>query len=288
MGGKVIQPTGTNTWVMHLNDAAHYTVSTDEANNILIQLRLANSGPAPPQIGGGTCSNATFNGTYFYTSNGTELSGGQAVPYGGFGKFGVDGMGNFSGGPDYASLNGQQPTFSADGTYTVQTNCAGSVSISGLTFQLVNNGQALVMAVSTPSEVVTGVAYRTTAKSTPVTCGTGALSGAYGYLLAGFAGNSPYSDAGQFVADGNGNGSVASVANVGENGPQATGSGTYTVSSDCSGTASITNQIGTANYRFAIVKDGQVALFFETDSGRTVSGVFTPMFEAPQPSVRNG
>jgi hypothetical protein len=40
MNGKIIQQTGPNTWVMHLDDAAHYTVGLDLANNILIQVRL--------------------------------------------------------------------------------------------------------------------------------------------------------------------------------------------------------------------------------------------------------
>jgi hypothetical protein len=47
MGGKVTQQTSfvlgkvaVSTWVMHLNDAAHYTVGQCEANNILVQLRL--------------------------------------------------------------------------------------------------------------------------------------------------------------------------------------------------------------------------------------------------------
>ena len=52
MGGKIIQQTGTNTWVMHLNDAAHYTLSSDEANNVLIQLRLSSSSVTPAQTGG--------------------------------------------------------------------------------------------------------------------------------------------------------------------------------------------------------------------------------------------
>lgn len=46
VGGRAVQQTSSSTWVMHLNDAAHYTISQCEANNILIQLRLAVS-PAP-------------------------------------------------------------------------------------------------------------------------------------------------------------------------------------------------------------------------------------------------
>jgi uncharacterized protein (TIGR03437 family) len=53
MGGSIIQPTGANTWALHLNDAAHYTLSSAEANNILIQVRLqAPVGPPPTTITG--------------------------------------------------------------------------------------------------------------------------------------------------------------------------------------------------------------------------------------------
>ncbi len=51
MGGNILQQTGTNTWVMHLNDAAHYTISQDEANNILIQLQISSAQTAAPTGG---------------------------------------------------------------------------------------------------------------------------------------------------------------------------------------------------------------------------------------------
>ncbi len=47
-GGSVIQTMGTNVWVLHLNDAAHYTLGSEEANNILIQIRLQPSGSPGP------------------------------------------------------------------------------------------------------------------------------------------------------------------------------------------------------------------------------------------------
>lgn len=157
-----------------------------------------------------------------------------------------------------------------------------------LTFQVVNSGQGVVLAVSTPSAVVTGAAYRQTAAATPATCGNGSLSGGYGYVLTGFVNSSVYSDAGQLTVDGNGNGSTTSVANVGGSISASMATGSYNVASDCSGTATITNQSGTLHYQFAIVRDCQAALFFGTDSGRTVSGIFTPQFAAPQQSVVNG
>jgi uncharacterized protein (TIGR03437 family) len=146
----------------------------------------------------------------------------------------------------------------------------------------------MVVAISTSGAIVVGTAFRQTARTSPIQCETGSLSGAYGYLLTGVAGNSVYTNAGQFVADGNGIGTVTSVANLGGNVSQVTGNGTYSVAGDCTGTARVSNQNGTVNYRFAIVRDGQSALFFETDSGTTVSGAFTPQFVAPNQAVVNG
>jgi hypothetical protein len=88
-----------------------------------------------------------------------------------------------------------------------------------------------------------------------------------GYFLVGAASGSAYSDAGQFVVDGDGNGTVVSVANTGGTVSHVTGSGTYTVAKDCTGTAQVNNQNGSLNYQFAIAKDGQVALFFGLCAG---------------------
>jgi uncharacterized protein (TIGR03437 family) len=79
MGGKIIQPTTPNTWVMHLNDAAEYTISSHEANNILIQLRLAPGSGAPPPPTGGVFV-APYDGTLYLT-----CIGGSAVAVSQFG-----------------------------------------------------------------------------------------------------------------------------------------------------------------------------------------------------------
>ncbi len=252
---------------------------------------------ATPQIGGGTCSTAMVSGTYFYLLGGTVVSGSRAVSYAELGKLVADGNGNVSG-QSFASTGGTQTNNSLVGTYEIQSNCAGSIGLTvnsqfteTLTFQVVNNGQGVVLAISSSSAVVVGTAYRQTASASPIQCGNGSLSGAYGYVLTGIApvsGGSLYSDAGQFVTNGNGNGSVASVANVGGSVSQVNATGTYTVASDCSGTAQVTSQNGTLDYRFALVRDGQVALFYGSDPGWTISGIFTPQFTAPSQSVVNG
>jgi hypothetical protein len=38
--GGVLEPAGPDSWILHLSDAAHYTVGLDPADNILIQVRL--------------------------------------------------------------------------------------------------------------------------------------------------------------------------------------------------------------------------------------------------------
>jgi hypothetical protein len=44
MGGRVIEQTGPDTWVMHLDDAASFTVDDNDAD-FLIQIRLVRTGP---------------------------------------------------------------------------------------------------------------------------------------------------------------------------------------------------------------------------------------------------
>jgi len=260
---------------------------------IILAAMNVQAASAAPQIGGGTCSTSMVTGTYFYLLSGSVASGGGAAPYAELGKLVADGMGGVSG-QSFASVNGQQTTYTLTGTYTVQPNCAGSISLSNsqttntLAFQIVNSGEGMVVAIATSGAVVVGTASRQSAGTSAIQCGTGSLSGGYGYLLTGVAGNSVYTNAGQFVADGNGNGSVASVTNVGGNVAQVTATGTYSVASDCSGTARVSNQNGTVNYRFAIVRDGQSALFFETDAGATVSGAFTTQFAPPNQAIVNG
>ena len=253
-------------------------------------------GQTRPQIGGGTCSTSMVSGTYFYLVGGEVASSGGGAIYAELGKLVADGSGNVSG-QSYASVGGQQTTYSLSGTYTVQANCAGTITVTNgqttnnLAFQVTNNGQGMIVAIFTSSAIVRGSAYRQTASATPIQCGNGSLSGAYGYGLSGVApvsGGVVYADAGQFVADGNGNATGASVANFGGSVSQTNATGSYSVASDCSGVAQVTNQNGTLNYRFALVQDGQAALFFESDPGWTTSGIFTPQFAAPSQSVLNG
>ena len=197
------------------------------------------------------------------------------------------------------NLNGRTIPYSLTGSYVVQSNCSGTISLkqnpqtsATLTFQVIDQAQAMILAVSTSGEVVAGRAYRVTAGSGTPQCGNGSLSGAYGYLFTGYASVSGqsyiYSDSGEVTSYGNGNLATASTANLGGTFSNIKGTGTYSVSNNCQGTASITTLTGTSNYVFAVVQDGQTVLFLETDTGTTVGGTAQPQFSAPQQAVVNG
>ncbi len=237
------------------------------------------------------------NGTYFYILTGTVQTGPAQVPYAELGELVANGSGGVSG-TSFTNLNGEGKTNSLVGTYAIQSNCSGSITlsvnsqtISALTFQVINNAQAMILAISNNGEVVTGRAYRTTAGTGTPQCSNGSLSGTYGYVLTGFAtvsgGSYLYSDSGQMVADGNGNLTSTTVANVGGTFSNIAGTGSYSVTNQCLGTATVITPSGNSNYEFAIAQDGQTILFLETDQGTTVGGTGQPQFAPAQQSVVN-
>ncbi len=120
MNGKIVQQTGPGTWVMHLNDAAHYTISQCEANNILVQIRLA-----------GTCSLKSLSGTYTYVFRGFELSNRRNEDEHGFsavGRLVGDGNGNFTGKDTVSNAGAITRERQYTGTYTLNTDCTGSAT----------------------------------------------------------------------------------------------------------------------------------------------------------------
>jgi hypothetical protein len=75
----------------------------------------------------------------------------------------------------------------------------------------------------------------------------------------------------------NGSGGVTTsgFANVGAGGSLISGTGTYSIASDCSGTAQLINAYGVSNYNVAVVGGGTV-LFMATDAGSTYGGAAQP------------
>jgi uncharacterized protein (TIGR03437 family) len=251
---------------------------------------------AQTQIGGGTCSNSTINGAYFYLLSGEVLSNGSTDAYAELGMLTADGNGNITG-QSRASLGGALGTYSLSGTYTVQGNCSGTIMLSvdsqtptPVMFQIVNGGEGMVVAFSESNEVIIGRAYRQSAQSGNA-CSTASLSGSYGYLLSGvtsaYGGSLLFSEAGSVVSDGAGGLTAIGFANAGGTTAMVTGTGSYTVSSDCSGTVQVNDSNGSTNYVIAIAEDGSVILFMQTDAGWAVGGTAQPQFAAPQQAIVN-
>jgi hypothetical protein len=207
---------------------------------LILTFTLTAALQAQPQIGSGTCTNSTLVGTYYYLLSGDVFSGSQAYPYVELGKLVADGQGGVSG-SSHASVGGSISAYTLSGTYSVQSGCTGSMSLSvnsqpsgSLRFQVVNGGQGAMVAFSSPSGVVTGRAYRQTASAGAIQCGTASLTGSYAYLLTGVAayqsGNSYYySQSGSATGDGRGKMSATAMVNVGGSTLTTTGQGPYSV-----------------------------------------------------------
>jgi hypothetical protein len=137
-------------------------------------------------IGGGTCTQSTLNGTFFYLLGGTVVSQGVGYAYAELVKLIPDGNGNVSGHSE-SSLGGSLTSYTLTGTYTVQGNCSATMALSvngqaaiPVTVQITNGGLAAVLALSNSNQVVAGRAYRQTAQAGSIQCGNGSLSGARG------------------------------------------------------------------------------------------------------------
>ena len=84
-----------------------------------------------------------------------------------------------------------------------------------------------------------------------------------------------YDEVGLVTFDGNGGVTLSGEVTSGSsNGIAVNGTGTYTLASDCTGSAQITSPVGTVNYTLARIEGGSV-LFLETDASTTISGSAT-------------
>jgi hypothetical protein len=109
--------------------------------------------PAAAQ-NGPKCSNATLKGSYSATITGT-LGG---VPFAELDLVRSTGNGTFTG-TGTASMDGTISTVSFTATYTVNSDCSGSASLStGVTqnFNIKSDGSEVMLIATTPGATVTG------------------------------------------------------------------------------------------------------------------------------------
>ena len=77
--------------------------------------------------GKNSCSLKTLKGSYLYASSGTSSLSGSIVDYSDAGIATYDGNGNFS---DSVSVNGDPSITNYIGTYTLNSNCTGTLNYS--------------------------------------------------------------------------------------------------------------------------------------------------------------
>ncbi|HLG98406.1 MAG TPA: hypothetical protein VKX49_18965 [Bryobacteraceae bacterium] len=247
-------------------------------------------------IGGGSCSAANLTGTYSLALNGRAISSGKLA-----GSFQGVGTATFDG-QSKVTLAGTANTnlapgkaFSYSGTYTVPSNCSGTVSIpNGPSFTLLvwNNGRNFILTGADATYVYSGNG----GNEIPTACGTSSVSGQYVYTsngstLLGTAQTGTAEESGILQFDGQGNviDSYTVYFGGGLQPQQVTASGTYTVTPACFVSATLTDNHSvshTLNFQAASVY-GQALDMTETDLQFLRAGSAHSEFSNPTQSIGN-
>jgi hypothetical protein len=209
---------------------------------------------AQPQIGGGTCTSSTLNGTYSLTLSGRDV--GSSVAFSnivqGVGLATFDGLSKVT----FTLTNNTNKAFGVaqtlSGTYSLQSNCIGAVSITSgdtASFILGSFNSGTNFFVTGQDGVYSFIGNGNTQPT--ATCSAAQLNGTYAFNGNGFALNSNAIAAVNYISglvtfDGVGAATGDWYVSPGSStGPTLT-TGTFTVSSNCTGTATLTDSSGNA------------------------------------------
>lgn len=239
----------------------------------LAALMIASMLTATP--GFAVCSNATLNGNYGYYHGRT---GGSSIDRVVVGQFNADGNGHLSGSWT-SSLNGAISSGAFTGTYSVTKDCTGSLTLSDedlspADFNLVFDKGAqqfeMIQTDAGTAQPGFGVAEGSS------TCSMSGTKKVMATNLVGLLFPAPAqveSIVGQLTLDGNGGITGNETFSVGGTISSLTVTGTYSVSSDCTGTVQITPAgLGVSNFNIVFVGSGREILLIETDPSTLIAG----------------
>ena len=232
------------------------------------------------------CTNASLSGAYGYLLPGSLTEQGSLVPYADMGGWTADGKGNISGSGTQSFAGTIQQGTGLSGTYIVNTDCTGSVSltygsIGSFHFNLVvlNNGARASLVQTDQGFAVVGAA-----RQQQTNCVLGSINGSYAFTISGsfIDGNGnidSYTDSGKMTFNGAGSVAVSDTASaIGQVTPNRSFSGTYTTHSNCTGALAYTDPtLGALNMNVAILDGGQELRFIDTDSGTIFAGSATAL-----------
>lgn len=220
-------------------------------DNVIAALLLAVPLLAQPQIGGGSCTSATLSGNYSVTLSGRDVSSTATISNVslGVGTATFDGLSKVTFTLTSNTVKSLGLTATWSGAYSLQANCQGSITISSgdnasFTLESYNQGK---------SYLITGqdgvYAFSGSGSALPATCSVRLLSGTYNFngnafvLTSGaVSGVADFSGLMQF--DGTSVITTTWYISAGGSTKAVTTSGTYTVTSGCTGAASMTDTSG--------------------------------------------
>lgn len=235
---------------------------------------------AVPSVYAQSCSNAILNGTYAVTFSGwgtpppkTLTEGKSSIPVAVVGVATFDGAGNWTTSFTYSHNGDVTSATSVPGTYTVNSNCTGTMAgVADLAIVILDSG-AEITGISTDKNTTATLEAK---KQNASGCSNATLTGNYAVTLTGFGtpppqlspGNAsvPVALAGLATFDGAGNftGSFTKSHN-GEISTLPSDTGTYAVNSDCTGI--FTDETAAVHFAIVILDGGTEVFGIQTDIG---------------------
>jgi hypothetical protein len=259
---------------------------------------------AQPQIGGGTCNSGSLNGTYDISLTGRQVaaSGAFSNVFQANGSAVFDGLSKVTLTMSANTLQSLGSPLTYSGTYSAQANCAGTISLSSgdtATLNLIIYNQGKAFAVTGTDSTY---AYTGGGNTQPTGCSTSMLTGVYafnatGYTFSGGAVNGIADSTGLLQFDGQGN-VTANLTSPSAAVGTIIATGTYSLSSSCVGTATITDSSGKSTgliFSITAAKGAdfdlllaQASKFMLSGAGHAIYGQATASAEARSPAARRG
>ena len=226
-------------------------------------------------------SNSALNGNFSFSLSGLGFSGGTQSSVG---RFTMDGMGGISAGvEDTNDLGSIYTNVPFTGTYNVGLNGRGTATLIEpsatlqFSFYVISANRILIVSLDFLPAML-GQAERQ--QTVPFT--NASLSGDNIFFLGGLSTSGSVASAGRFTA--NGSGGIASGVldenDAGQVSENVAFTGTYNISSNGRGTATLISALATSNFAFYMVSSGR-AFFVQVDPFAVTNGIISAQQGAP-------